>query len=129
MFCPLGHVRPAVVPKRKDEETGRMRMTCDECDTFYVAGNRNPEIRCYSKTWERKELLSLLQLQAFRQDLLAADIKNPEYQMNGILPPIRWGYQSEFECNGCIIKDRIGCPGIDESTGIEEAQALEVIQR
>ncbi len=105
-------------------------MACPECDAFYVAGNRNPEVRCWAKTWERGELVEILRYQAERQAQLAEDIKNPDYLINGgkHLPPIRWGYQ-EFECKGGNIKDRIGCPGIEEDlTGQLEASLLERIQ-
>ena len=106
-YCPE-HGRGDEHIMRFYEPTGKQRMACNECMEFLVAGNRNPEVRCWSKTWEREELEALLALQASRQTQLAEDIKNPDYLINGgqHLPPIRWGYQSEFECKGCIIKER-----------------------
>ncbi len=118
MYCPNGHDRPDNPPRRIKEGTGRMRMYCDECGTFYVAGNREPEVRCWEKTWPAEELRSLHQIQTQRQAQLDRDIKNPEYQIGGELPPVRWGFQ-EFECKGCTIKERIGCGGIEGQQDLE----------
>ena len=120
MYCASGHDRPDVVPKRLYEPTGKKRMYCPECSEFLVPGNREPEVRCWEKTWPRAELEEVLRYQAERQAQLAADIKNPDFQIGGELPPIRWGYQAEFECKGCIVKERIGCPGVD---GVEDLEA------
>ena len=95
-------------------------MICPDCQEFLIAGDRDPTVRCWEKAWPTEELRSLHAIQTDRQVELAADIVNPKYQIGGELPPIRWGFQREFECAGCIYKKRIGCPGVD---GIDDLEA------
>ena len=120
MYCPA-HGRPENKVTRLNEGTGRQRMVCPECREFLVPGNREPEIRCWEKTWPAEELRSLHAIQTARQAELAEDIANPAYQIGGELPPIRWGLQAEFECKGCIFKERIGCPGVGEANDLADA--------
>jgi hypothetical protein len=122
MYCPehgRGEGKPA---SRLYEPTGKKRMYCSVCGEFLVPGNREPEVRCWEKRWPAEELRSLHKIQTERLAQLDTDIKNPRYQLHGELPPIRWGFQADFECKGCIYKDRIGCPGIEDIPDNLEAQ-------
>ena len=118
MYCPA-HGRPERKVHRFYEPTQRKRMVCPECSEFLVPGNREPEVRCWEKTWPAEELRSLHKIQTARQAQLAEDIANPDYQIGGELPPIQWGFQAEFECKGCTMKERIGCPGIEGQDDLE----------
>ncbi len=119
MRCPQDG-RPEKRVTRLYEPTRKQRMYCPDCGEFLVAGNREPEPRCWEKTWPAEELRSLHKIQTSRQAELAADIANPEYQLGGELPPIRYGFQREFECANCMYKDLIGCAGVD---GIDDLEA------
>ncbi len=121
MYCPEHGRGEAKPPSRLYEPSGKKRMYCPECQEFLVPGNREPEVRCWEKRWPAEELRSLHKIQTERLAQLEADIKNPQYQLHGELPPIQWGFQREFECKGCIYKEASGCPGIEDT---EEARDL-----
>ena len=127
MHCPT-HGRPEKRSTRLYEPTGKQRMYCPDCGDFLNAGNREPEIRCWERTWPAEELRSLHAIQTARQAELAEDIANPAYQIGGELPPIRWGFQAEFECKGCIYKEQIACPGIDGADDLEEKLAGSIME-
>jgi len=119
--CPNGHERDEVDYKRKHEESGRPRLACRECDEFLIDGDREPCIRCHEVRWTRAELESLHAILTDRLAQLKDDIENADYAF-GAVPPVRWGYQREFECNGCPVKERIGCPGIDGMDGMDDLE-------
>lgn len=116
--CP-DHGYPDVRRTRLWEPTGKQRMVCPECDVFLEDGNNEPTFRVYEIRWTREELTSLHRLLTERLALLKADIVDAErYSIVGELPPIRWGYT--FECDGCPVRDRIGCEGMAPEENLEE---------
>lgn len=121
--CPT-HGRPVydegVKPlKEKHPDTGALRMICPECREFLQDGDRDTTIRCHRLEWTWDELDALHSMHAWRQQQLQDDIVSREYAI-GNPPPIKWGYQPQFECKGCAIKEQIGCPGLD---GIDDLEA------
>lgn len=114
--CPV-HGRPESVVKRKHPDTDRPRLVCPECYEFLADGDRETALRCHRLEWTWDELSSLHSIHAWRQGQLQQDILHTAYQPS-TPPPIRWGY--DFECRGCPVKERVGCPGRQPDDTLEE---------
>jgi len=82
-------------------------------------------LRCHRIEWTWEELNSLHSIHAWRQEQLQQDILNTDYQP-GNPPPIRWGF--DFECKGCPVKERIGCPGRESDDTLEEDLIMSIQQ-
>lgn len=104
------------------EPTGKKRKICPTCRDetgevrFLEAGNNDPVLRCWEVRWTREDLASLHSILTTRQAELKADIENMDYGI-GSPPSPRHGY--EFECKGCPVKERIGCPGKENVDDLE----------
>lgn len=122
MRCPE-HGVPEEEKKHKHPETNRPRLICPECLVltgevrFLDKGNREPTLRCWEVRYDREWLDSWDKMLAARLQELKADILDSQYQIGGPLPPQRWGY--DWECASCAAKERIGCPGREDTDQME----------
>lgn len=122
-FCPK-HGIPETEFKRKHPDTGRPRLACpvDGCWDFLAEGSRETMLRCWRVEWTWGELDALHSTHAWRQQQLQDDIADSGYSLSNP-PPIRWGYQQEFECRTCPFRQREDgggwCPGAQETDELE----------
>ena len=118
--CP-DHGYPEVRRTRLWEPTGKQRMVCPECDVFLESGSSDATFRVYEIRWTREELAAIHKLITERLAILKEQIGNSAYSIDGELPPILWG--NAFECEGCPVRERIGCPGmVPEDEGIDQLE-------
>lgn len=107
----------------KHPDTGSRRLICPACREFLADGDREPDIRCWGWHESRATVKAYHDTHIARLAQLEQDISNAEFQVGGDgsrLPPVRWGYQ-EIECKNCRVKERIACPGFDNTTDLADA--------
>lgn len=121
--CPE-HGYPEEVKRRLNPETNRQKACCPVCEGWLV-GDRQPAVRFYKVVWQRDELLSLHKLITWRLGELKADriaYRFSDYapvQVTAPLPEWKWGYP-QTECNGCEVRELVGCPGREDIDEMEQ---------
>ncbi len=112
-------------PRAEHPDTGSKRLICPECSEFLEDGERETTLRCHRIDWTWEELDSLHSIHVWRQTRLQDNIEDADYGI-GNPPPIEWGF--DFECKGCPVKERIGCPGRGESIDLADALEGSILQ-
>ena len=111
----LDHGYPETEVRRLNPETNRQKLCCPVCENWLV-NDRDPEVRFYKVVWQRDELLSLHKLLTWRLGELKED--RLTYKLYGSLPEWKWGYP-QTECNGCEVRELVGCSGREDMDEIE----------